>query len=147
MHLVRGGATGAATPLVWAHAEYIKLVRSLETGQVVDWIPEVARRYITHSPAPTDKVEFWTFSRKDDPVKVKRGQIIRIPVDRQFQFHWTNDSWQTVNELPSTPSIADHIHLLDFDTTHLTGPRIDFTFYWPTVDRWEGRNFSIGLEP
>ena len=151
MHLVRGGPTGAAVPLVWAHAEYVKLVRSLEAGQLVDSIPEVAQRYVTRVPSPTDRVEFWTFQRKDDPVKVRRGQVIRIPVDRPFQFRWTNDSWQTVHDLQSSPSVADQIHAVNFDTTPLAGARIDFTFYWPfywpTDAHWEGRNFSIDVQP
>lgn len=144
--LERGGPTGAAVPLVWAHAEYVKLIHSLEKGEVLDSIPEVKRRYIECNPAPTTRVEFWTFQRKDDPVKVRRGQLIRIPVDRPFQFRWTNDSWQTVRDLQSTPSTAPQLHVLDFDTTPLTGPCLDFTFYWPSDSRWEGRNFSIELE-
>ena len=32
-------------PLAWAHAEYIKLVRSAADGQVFDLISEVADRY------------------------------------------------------------------------------------------------------
>lgn len=145
--LVPGSPTGAAVPLVWAHAEYVKLIHSLEQGKVLDLIPEVAQRYITRTPAPTTRVEFWTFQRKDDPVKIRHGQVIRIPVDRPFQFRWTNDSWQTVYDLQSTPSVADQIHVLDFDTAPLASPRIDFTFYWPTDSRWEGRNYSIIVEP
>ena len=40
-----GKPTGAAMPLMWAHAEYIKLLRSTADGQVFDLIPEVADRY------------------------------------------------------------------------------------------------------
>ena len=147
MSLNPGGPTGAAVPLVWAHAEYVKLVHSLEKGKVVDFIPEVAQRYITRQPAPGTRVEFWTFQRKDDPVKVRRGQVIRIPSDRPFQLRWTNNGWQTVNDLQSKPSVAKPIHVLDLDTTPLTGARLDFTFYWPTDSRWEGRNFAITIEP
>ena len=142
-----GGPTGAAVPLVWAHAEYVKLVHSLEKGRILDLIPEVEQRYITRLPAPTTQVEFWTFQRKDDPVTVRRGQLIRIPVDRPFQFRWSNDSWQTVHDLQSAPSVADQIQVVDFDTTPLAGPRIDFTFFWPTDVRWEGRNFAIFIQP
>jgi glucoamylase len=145
--LERSGPTGAAVPLVWAHAEYVKLIHSLEKGKVLDLIPEVKRRYIERNPAPTARVEFWTFQRKDDPVKVRRGQVIRIPADRPFQFRWTNDAWQNVNDLQSTPSVVDRIHVLELDTTPLVGPQIDFTFYWPTDGRWEGRNFVILVEP
>lgn len=44
-HMCLGRPTGAAMPLMWAHAEYIKLLRSKHDGQVFDLIPEVAERY------------------------------------------------------------------------------------------------------
>ena len=51
-HMVCGRPTGGAMPLVWAHAEYIKLVRSATDGQVFDIIPEVADRYRNRRKAP-----------------------------------------------------------------------------------------------
>ena len=41
-----GRPTGSAMPLMWAHAEYIKLLRSVSDGHVFDLIPEVASRYL-----------------------------------------------------------------------------------------------------
>ncbi len=40
-----GKPTGAAMPLVWAHAEYVKLLRSVTDGKVFDRISAVAERY------------------------------------------------------------------------------------------------------
>src|SRR5712664_1646173 len=40
-----GRPTGSPMPLMWAHAEYIKLLRSTHDGQVFDRIPAVAERY------------------------------------------------------------------------------------------------------
>ena len=40
-----GEGTGSATPLAWAHAEYILLARSLQEGQVLDQPGIVAERY------------------------------------------------------------------------------------------------------
>jgi glucoamylase len=37
--LILGCPTGSAMPLVWAHAEYIKLHRSLQDGRVFDMPP------------------------------------------------------------------------------------------------------------
>jgi glucoamylase len=37
-----GSPTGSARPLMWAHAEYIKLLRSVRDGQVFDFVPEAA---------------------------------------------------------------------------------------------------------
>jgi glucoamylase len=45
--LTRGGASGSARPLVWAHAEYIKLCHSLAAGRVFDLPPQTAHRYVT----------------------------------------------------------------------------------------------------
>ena len=41
-----GKPTGSAMPLMWAHAEYVKLLRSAMDGKVYDYIPEVAKRYL-----------------------------------------------------------------------------------------------------
>lgn len=44
--LYLGRPTGSAMPLVWAHAEYIKLRRSLRDGKVFDIPPQTVERYI-----------------------------------------------------------------------------------------------------
>ena len=38
--LFRGRPAGSAMPLVWAHAEHIKLLRSLREGRVFDMPPQ-----------------------------------------------------------------------------------------------------------
>jgi glucoamylase len=40
-----GRPSGSAMPLLWAHAEYIKLLRSLRDGRVFDTPPRVVERY------------------------------------------------------------------------------------------------------
>ncbi|CAN5824040.1 glucan 1,4-alpha-glucosidase [soil metagenome] len=44
--LTNGRATGGAMPLVWAHAEYAKLVRSLHDGRVFDMPQQSYERYV-----------------------------------------------------------------------------------------------------
>ncbi len=50
-HLAIGGqpgqGTNSATPLAWAHAEYVKLLRSIADGQVFDVYAPVQARYAT----------------------------------------------------------------------------------------------------
>lgn len=41
-----GAGTGSATPLAWAHAEYIKLLRSIADERVFDLVTPVCRRYV-----------------------------------------------------------------------------------------------------
>ncbi|MDQ6913284.1 MAG: glycoside hydrolase family 15 protein, partial [Verrucomicrobiota bacterium] len=42
-----GHPSGSGMPLVWAHAEYIKLVRSIRDGKVFDMPPATAKRYLS----------------------------------------------------------------------------------------------------
>ena len=44
--LFNGRPSGAAMPLVWAHAEYAKLVRSLHDGRVFDMPQQAYERYV-----------------------------------------------------------------------------------------------------
>jgi glucoamylase len=44
--LINGRPTGGAMPLVWAHAEYAKLVRSLHDGRVFDMPQQPYERYV-----------------------------------------------------------------------------------------------------
>jgi len=46
----------ALEAFVWAHAEYLKLCRSLRDGQVFDRPPQTVQRYLGNKP-------WWTFSR------------------------------------------------------------------------------------
>ncbi|MDQ2899845.1 MAG: hypothetical protein M3Y07_08595 [Acidobacteriota bacterium] len=40
------GPSGSAMPLVWAHAEYLKLKRSLRDGLIFDQPPQTVERYL-----------------------------------------------------------------------------------------------------
>jgi glucoamylase len=44
--LFLGRATGSAMPLAWAHAEYVKLLRSLRDGRVFDTPSQTVERYL-----------------------------------------------------------------------------------------------------
>jgi len=49
-------------PLMWAHAEYIKLLRSVSDGKVFDLIPAVADRYQHRRECMT--LEVWKPNRR-----------------------------------------------------------------------------------
>jgi glucoamylase len=143
MHLELGMATEAALPLVWAHAEYVKLVRSISDGKVVDWIPEVANRY-TAAKRRNSPREIWKFSRQ--PTTVRVGWPLRIQAGAPFTLHWSDDAWQTTHDLASTPTNLD-LHYADLPALAGASHAYTFTFFWPAEQRWEGRDFSIrGVE-
>jgi glucoamylase len=94
-----GRPTGSAMPLMWAHAEYIKLLRSAHQGVVFDFIPEVAARYLGSSRSRTP-IEVWKPSWHVD--SVRRGQVFRVVAQAQFQLRWSFDNWATSYDARST---------------------------------------------
>ena len=49
LELFNGEPTGSAMPLVWAHSEYVKLLRSLKERRVFDCPPQALARYVKHT--------------------------------------------------------------------------------------------------
>ncbi len=140
--LFHGRQTGSATPLMWAHAEYIKLLRSVADHKVFDFIPEVAARYSAGSRRK--RIEFWKHNRQ--PKTVRAGSLLRIQAKEPFVLHWTHDEWQTVLDTASTMTPLGLTHV-DFDIASDETAPIRFTFRWRDPDRWEGRDYLIEIEP
>jgi hypothetical protein len=47
-----------------------------------------------------------------------------------------------------TTEIAAGVHVADLATEALPpGARVQFTFYWPAVNRWEGGDFELRVGP
>ncbi len=136
-HMFLGRPTGSAMPLMWAHAEYIKLLRSAMDSQVFDRIPAVVDRYLSER---SKLLEIWKPSRQ--PRTVKRGFILRVQAPPPFRLHWSGDEWRTTKDTPSLQTGLG-IEFVDIPiSTNQQGP-IRFTFYWTSSDRWEGRDYLV----
>jgi glucoamylase len=132
-----GRPTGSAMPLMWAHAEYIKLLRSASDGKVWDLIPDVAKRYLDRS-AQRSQFEIWKPMRQVK--RVQRGFVFRVQAPGSFRLHWTVDEWQTVQDTDSSGTILG-VEYVDIPTA--SGNRIRFTFFWHATDSWEGRDYEV----
>ncbi len=137
-----GRPSGSAMPLVWAHAEYLKLQRSLRDGRVFDLPPQTVRRYLTGKTTSPRIV--WRFNHTIRSMPA--GKILRIETIAPAVIHWSADDWITVHDVPSR-DVGLGIHIADLSTKSLPEEtQIKFTFYWPEADRWEGADFIIGVE-
>jgi glucoamylase len=142
-HLFFGKPTGAAMPLMWAHAEYLKLLRSASDGNVFDLIPEVAERYANNTGNIKRRfLEVWKPNRQVRAVN--RGWTLRVQAPAPFSLHWTDNNWLDTVETRSTPT-ALGIEFVDIETGGDGIERILFTFRWVEGDRWEGRDFEVDL--
>jgi glucoamylase len=93
-----GGPTGAALPLMWAHAEYIKLVRSTADRQVFDLIEPLRERYRVDRAgreglAGRGGVKWEVWSEKRPVRSIQAGAQLRIVGRAPFRLEWTRDDW------------------------------------------------------
>ena len=137
-----GRCAGSAMPLMWAHAEYIKLLRSAADGQVFDRIPIVADRYL--GKLGRKDLEIWKPLRRLRTVSP--GEVLRIQTPAPFRLRWTLDEWQTVQDTSSTPTSLG-AHFTDVRVSSGQQAPIRFAFFWPDTQRWEGRDYSVAVRP
>lgn len=137
-HLYFGGPTGGAMPLMWAHAEYVKLLRSVRDRQVFDFIPEVAERYRSRKGCANFTV--WKFNRQ--PRVAARGSTLRVIMPAPFRLHWSADGWQTATDTDSSATGLG-IHYVDIPLQPAARGPIRFTFFWSEAGRWEGKDFEV----
>lgn len=138
-----GRPAGSAMPLVWAHAEYLKLLRSAHDGKVFDRVDAVYKRYCEPqgSTRPRRNLEIYTRNR---PVHtIPTGNSLRIVESQDFEVVWTCDNWQTRQ---STPARA--LGYAGFVADLAPSPgciAIEWTLHWPQPDTWLGYNVSVSI--
>ncbi len=141
LELFFGSPSGSAMPLVWAHAEQLKLSRSLQDGQVFDLPHTAAERYLknkTHS-----SLVVWRFNHKCRTIAV--GKTLRIELLAPAIIHYSSSYWTEVSQL-KTRDTGIGIFLADISTSSLKADdEIRFTFYWSDVNRWEEKNYTVRI--
>jgi glucoamylase len=142
-YMFLGRPTGAAMPLMWAHAEYIRLLRSVSDGQVFSLIPDVAERYLGNRRSSCG-LEVWKFNRQVRTVQ--RGRILRVIAGLPFELRWTMDEWQTSQQTPSRPTAIEQ-HWVDVAVSPDQQAPVRFTIFWPAANRWEGSEFKVDVGP
>ena len=139
--LFRGRPSGSAMPLVWAHAEHIKLLRSLREERVFDMPPQPYQRYQVEGVRSSLRV--WRLNQKCRTLAA--GKILRIELPRPAMIHWSGNGWQSIDDTP-TRVTAFGTHLADLDTEGLVpGDAVVLTLYWQNDQRWEGTDYRIDV--
>jgi glucoamylase len=141
VYMYCGKPTGSAMPLMWAHAEYIKLLRSVRDGKVFDLIAEVATRYLG-ARADCRSIEVWKFTRQAR--SVKRGYVLRIQAQAAFRLHWSDDEWKSVKDTSSSATTLG-VDFVDIPISAAQQAPVRFTFFWTTSDSWERRDFTVSV--
>ena len=139
--LFPGRPSGSAMPLVWAHAEYIKLLISSKLGHPIDRPSATWQRYQGLRPAMQQAV--WLPQAPLTEINI--GQTLHIAVFEPSKMHWSIDAWQSQqNTLMQDTGLGLHVAEIDTQTMH-PGQQIEFTFQRVDSSEWEGRNYTITL--
>jgi glucoamylase len=146
-----GRSAGSAQPLVWCHAEYIKLLRSVSDGKVFDRISVVEERYAGEPGTRKFKSQIEVFQLGRPISSVPAGFSLRIVDPNRFRVLYSFDNWATTSTIDSRvvgfPGCFADIP---------AGPAVDgkpgtlvFTLYWPpaasTAEHWLGRNVEVAV--
>jgi glucoamylase len=136
-----GKPSGSAMPLVWAHSEYLKLLRSLEDGRVFDLPPQTVDRYVRRKVEPAHCS--WRFNQKCR--SIPPGRALRLELLAAARVRWSIDGGVSWADDP-TRETGLGVHLADLPTARLeAGRTVLFTFYWVEAERWEGTDFSVAV--
>ncbi len=138
-----GQPAGSAVPLVWAHAEYLKLLRSALDGRVFDRIEPVYERYCERNGGgPSRRIEIHSRHR---PIQtMEPGRALRILDERKFDVIWTGDGWQT-KQITSSRALGSAG--FSADLVPVNGCReLEWTLHWPEQDGWLGYNVKVKID-
>ena len=145
-----GMPTGSAMPLAWAHAEYLRLLRSIRDGEVFDRIAPVAGRYLARR-GRTD-LEVWKPVRHAQ--RVARGATLRVQAPGAFRLRWTRDEWRSSSDTLASDSGLG-VRYVDIAIPPGQSGPVRFTFFWledvdvgafrRTAGTWEGNDYSVAV--
>jgi glucoamylase len=136
-----GRPSGSAMPLVWAHAEYMKLRRSLADGRVFDTPPQTVRRYSEEKTASANAQ--WKFNSK---IRVMpAGKNLRLELTAPALVRWSTDRWQHAGDIEARDTGLG-VWVADLPAGRLPrGTSVGFTFRWLEKGNWEGVNFVVEI--
>lgn len=137
--LYPGQPTGSAMPLVWAHAEFVKLCQSQMLGIPVDRPAETWRRYGGHRPDPGFRI--WQTHQR--PRFLRVGEALRVAHSTPFILHFGVDGWQQVHDTASQDLSFAHVAIVPPEALH-GAQSLQFTLRWPTGD-WIREDFHIEI--
>jgi glucoamylase len=93
--LMPGRPSGSAMPLIWAHAEFLKLLIARESGRPVELLDDVEKRYRGPAPRPAT-VWHW---RDEVPVwRLEKGRALCIEDRQPFTLHFGFDGWREIQD-------------------------------------------------
>jgi glucoamylase len=138
--LFPGRPSGSAMPLLWSHAEFLKLLIARANGRPIELLSEVERHF-SSARACQVTVRHW---RHCVPFSsLERGVSLLIEDSRPFTLHWGVNLWQLIQNRDATVD-SWGVWGVQFSAAELSRyGRLDFTRKF--ADGWEGMDHAVTL--
>ena len=140
--LFNGRPSGSGMPLVWAHSEYVKLLRSLRDKLVWDMPPQTKQRYLVEKRSSTYQI--WTPGQQR--ACVSSGKNLRVDSPNASDMHWSTDKWKTQHQVKTGDSgLGVHWAILPIADCKL-GTQVQFRLHSPEAARGKEPQFEIKVK-
>ena len=134
-----GRPSGSAMPLLWTHAEYLKLLVARDTGKPVELLDAVEKRYAgTERPADT-----WHWRTDAAFAHLALGRTLAVEHRAPFALHYGFNGWQSIGERIATRGPFG-LWSVTFTPAELR-PNTEMNFTRRFGRDWEGRDYAITL--
>ena len=121
--LYNGRPTGSGMPLVWAHAEYIKLLRSLHANEIWDSVPQAIARYV-HSRHPAS-FQIWRPNQRRAFLTAGKDLRIDLPGPAKVSWRQGRREYQVMTKNSCLGIHAATLPLAGLDATQVVRVRIE----------------------
>jgi glucoamylase len=142
LELWPGRPSGSAMPLLWSHAEFLKLLVARERGRPVELLNAVEQRYGGSAP-PADSAAVWHWRDEVPVVRLRHDRGLLIEDREPFTLHFGFDGWQRVQERAAEAQPFG-LWAVRFSAQELSqAGQLNFTRRYP--HGWENVDHSVSL--
>ena len=135
-----GRATGSASPLGWAHAEYLELLVTIALAGFPDIVLPARKRYTegaSHEPA-------FVWTHRHQITRLVAGRRLRVQLPRPGSVHYTFDEWKTFGEVEAIDTTLG-VWVAEVPSNKLAaGSTFSWTAHYMTG--WEGKNYTLTVD-
>lgn len=137
-----GRPTGGAMPLLWAHAEFVKLAAARAAGHPLERLDAVWARYRgLRADAPT-----WVWTAAAPFTRLPRGKAILIVLPCPARLHLGRDGWRDARDIECAPQSLGHSSLHVSAATLAPHRSLEFTWQDTRDGRWHDARYSLELD-
>jgi glucoamylase len=138
-----GRPSGSAMPLLWAHAEFVKLCYSRAAGTPVDRPLRTAARY----SGGRCEVAYDIWGASYRPRRLRAGHSLVLTLKAPAVVRWGVDGWRGPQDVDAVDTgLGVWSAELPLETLK-SGQSVQFTFRWLESGAWEGADYALDIVP